>query len=116
LRGMEANGVEPSMPDNPAPYLTRWLLEIGPSVPAGMGEGVIGWQDMAAWERLTGVELSPWEARTLRRMSQAFVNQRSDARKANCPEPFAEPEAVAKRIDQQFAAMFKAFAKAKPEA
>ncbi|MBO9724309.1 MAG: hypothetical protein J7530_08040 [Novosphingobium sp.] len=103
---MKAQDREPVLPFNPAPHITDWLFEIGPMT----GEGAIGWQDMDAWSRLTGIELDPWEARTLRRLSRSFVNQRWDARKDNCPEPRVQADeiAVRKKVEGQFAAMVAA--------
>ncbi|EQB09708.1 hypothetical protein L284_19080 [Novosphingobium lindaniclasticum LE124] len=62
---------------------------------------------MAEWSRLMGVDLSPWEARTLRRLSRAFVNQRDDARKPTCIEPMVQvdQELARSRVEAQFAAM-----------
>lgn len=77
------------LPYNPAPHITDWLLEIGPTVSGAMGEGPISWQDMAAWQQLTGIELLPFEARTVRHLSHTFLAQRHDARKPDCPPPYA---------------------------
>ncbi len=106
LEQIRAEGREPVLPENPAPHLTDWLLEIGPVV----GEHAIGWQDMAAWSRITGVELSPWEARTIRKLSKSFIDQRYMARKASCREPLAvvNEKQARKRVDDQFAAMMRA--------
>lgn len=99
------------LPPNPAPYLTDWWQEIGPVSGGGMGEAPIGWQDIAAWERLTGIELEPWEARVIRRMSGAWLNERESARKPGCPPPYSEThEAVRDQVSDQFGAMFKAIA------
>ncbi|EJL21892.1 hypothetical protein [Novosphingobium sp. AP12] len=109
---MKAQGLEPVLPLNPLPYLSDWLFEIGPSAPAGMGDAAIDFRHMAAWTRIMGVDLTPWEARTLRRLSRAYVNQREDARKPACIEPRLKADQVAaqKRVDDQFTAMVKAFA------
>ena len=32
---------------------------------AGMGPASIGWQDLAAWQQVAGVQLTPWEIDTL---------------------------------------------------
>jgi len=97
------------MPDNPAPHVVEWWMEIGPTAP----DGAICWQEMAAWERLTGVELAPWEARAIRRMSSAFLAQRHEARKPNCPPPYTTDVAqdVRDNVTAQFAAMMAAFRK-----
>jgi hypothetical protein len=107
LETLRAERRDPVLPSNPAPYLTDWFLEIGPTA----GDAAIGWQDLAAWERLMGVELTPWEARTIRRLSKTFLNQKFDARKPGCPEPRLQADDVAtrKRVDAQFAAMVAAF-------
>ena len=47
-------------------HLIGWWLEIGPTVMAGMGEGPIGWQEIAAWQRLplpVANLLGPWISR-----------------------------------------------------
>lgn len=101
-------------PPNPAPYLTDWFLEIGPTAPGGMGDAPISWQDMAAWSQVTGIELDPWEGRTLRRLSIAHINQKYAAKKPGCIEPRleadrAKAEEVSRdRVSSQFAAMVKA--------
>lgn len=104
---MRAEGRDPVFPPNPVPFVTDWLLEIGPTKADGMSESSIDWQDMAAWSRLTSIDLTPWEARTLRRMSKAFVRQRKEARKATCIEPRLQADQVSarKRVDDQFMAM-----------
>lgn len=81
---MEARGEQPLLPANPAPYVTDWLFEIGPGM-----DGPIGWQEMTAWERLTGIELNPWEARTIRWLSQEYLSERQQARKADSPAPYS---------------------------
>ena len=109
---MRREGTSLNLPDNPAPYLVEWLMEIGPTVPTGAGEGPIGYRDMLAWSQITGIELEPWEARLLRSLSAAFVGERYRARKPGCPSPMDDdPEVVQARVDQQFANMFKSFAK-----
>lgn len=83
-----ARGEMPSFPHIDAPHVADWWLEIGPTVPGGMGECPLGWQDLAAWQAITGIELAAWEARAIRSMSREFVNFRDEARKADCPPPY----------------------------
>ncbi|WP_395391554.1 hypothetical protein WBP07_12880 [Novosphingobium sp. BL-8A] len=106
---MRGQGREPVLPFNPAPYLTDWLLEIGPAAPGG--ESAFGFHEMVAWSHLIGVHLSPWEARTLRRLSRAFVNQAAEARDPACMEPRlkADQDSARKRVDEQFAGLIAAF-------
>lgn len=100
----ETNGEIIRLPENPAPYLTDWLFEIGP---AG-NDGALSWQEMAAWERLTGIELDPWEATTLRRLSIQYLNMKHEAKEPGCPPPWGDDEQ--RQVDTSFAAMMKALA------
>jgi hypothetical protein len=43
---------------------------------------------LRAWQDNIGIDLDAWECRTLLRMSDAFLNFRSEARKPNCPAPY----------------------------
>jgi broad specificity phosphatase PhoE len=109
---MQKDGRTPEFPPIPTRYLVDWFFEIGPSSPGGMAGATLTWSEMEAWQRLTGISLEAWEARTIREMSRAFLKQQHDSRKANCPAPWSEsPEVVNDRVTAQFAAMFKAMAK-----
>jgi len=104
---MKSEGVEPVLPPNDLPHITDWLFAIGPTAQ----DGPIGWQDILAWSSISGVDLTPWEATTVRRLSKALVNQRHDAKKPTCPEPRLQGDEVAIRdkVGSQFAAMIAAF-------
>lgn len=112
---MRDEGITPAMPDNPAPYLTTWLFEIGPSVVSGMGEVPLDWQHLRAWQDMIGVSLLPWEARIIRQLSGDFVGQRQKARKADCPAPYtgdaeqvrANRAIVSEKVSSLFAGLVK---------
>lgn len=111
---MEAQEKPVLYPDNPAPHITDWLMDIGPTVPAGMGEAPISWEALDAWTRRTGIELDVWEARTIRRLSSAFIAQRYDAKKPACPAPYngvEQPAEVRDMVSEQFKALIGAFGK-----
>lgn len=112
---MQVAGIVPTMPDNPLPYIVTWLLEVGPTVPAGMGSGPIGWRDIEAWSALTGTGIQPWEARLLRRLSGDFLSQSHKAEKPDCPAPWVDDvptisnrEAVSRKIGSELKAMMMA--------
>lgn len=67
---------------------------------------------MTAWQEITGIELFPWEAKTLRKLSVAWVNERHRATQLNALAPYSlEPETqVDERVATQFKAMFAKFA------
>jgi hypothetical protein len=107
LEVMKKQGIEPAMPpvspvlfDNPAmpfgrPVLVEWLLEIGPTEPAGMGMATIGWATIGAWEKATGIDLNPWQSKLLRRLSGDWYWQSEQARKWDCPAPYQTRETIA---------------------
>lgn len=84
------------LPHNPMPYLVSWWLEIGPM----HNEGPIDWQEMQAWQHATGIELSPWEALMIRRLSIEYLNMKHEARKPDCPPPHIEQSTIAARRDR----------------
>lgn len=102
---MREQGQAILLPHNPAEYLTEWLLDIGPAV----GDRSLGYVDLAAWQAISGIELEPWEARTLRRLSGEWLGQSAKARQAACPPPFnGDREAARDKVTSQFAAMMAA--------
>lgn len=102
----EAGDGPPPFPPNPAPYLTAWLFQIGPT----SGEGPLTWQELAAWERLSGVELLPFEAQILRLLSVHYTNEKYLARKPDRPMPYnLERDEIAARresVEGKITAMF----------
>lgn len=108
----KAEGLAIELPENPAPYLVDWLMEIGPMASGGMGHAPLGWTAIKDWQELVGVELNPWEARTIRLLSRDFVDQMNKSREATCPAPFvtnpkSNDDAVTEQFRQMFAAMKK---------
>ena len=99
-------GSAPPMPDNPLPHVASWLLEAGPD----KGDGPLDWLDIKAWQELSGLELLPFEAALIRRMSIIYSNQKFRAAKPDCPMPFnldrdrveARRDAVAAKIAALF--------------
>lgn len=86
---MEKDGIdEPPMPECDAYYLAAYLFEIGPTAPAGTGEGAISHVDLAAWMGNTGIGLNAWEARTLRRLSMDYLSESHQATKRGHPAPW----------------------------
>lgn len=110
IEQMEKRGMEAAWPPLPVDYMIDWLFDIGPSMAGSMGEGPIGWTEIDAWQRVTGVELDVWEARTLRRLSRAYVAQRHASEDQKCPEPrldasealAAKRQDVAERLEAAF--------------
>ena len=56
---------------------------------AGMGEGPITQSEIAAWQGNVGIELTSWEARTLRSLSTVYLIECQKAKSPTCPSPLA---------------------------
>lgn len=55
-------------------YMIHRLYEVGPTGSNGMGAVPVTWTEIDAWCRRGGVDLSPSEARLLRRLSVEYVS------------------------------------------
>jgi hypothetical protein len=82
-------GIEPALPDNPHPPLVDYLMEAGPTVSGSMGEAALDWRDIAAWKELACVDLPPWQAKLLRRLSTEYLAERQAAVAPERPPPWA---------------------------
>ena len=93
---------EPDMPPvEGAEYLLEYLWEVGPAAAAGMGEGPVTHEELLAWQSNTGIELSTWEARTLRRLSCDYVSESRAAEKLDAKAPWRAADAKPEISDTQ---------------
>ena len=76
------------MPPVSASYLISCLWEIGPFLTSGMGSGPITNTEFLAWAELIGIEMHPWEARFIIRLSQDYLMESRRAEKQDCPSPW----------------------------
>jgi hypothetical protein len=76
------------MPPNPMPHVIGRLIEIGLVGSTGMGSAPLTWLEIDAWQRLSGVQLGPWEARLIRALSTAYIAEGRKAESENCPPPW----------------------------
>lgn len=100
---MKADGITPPMPPNPLPQITGWLIEIGLSEAAGMGVVPLTWREIEAWTAQTGVELTPWQSRLIRRLSADYIGESRRAELETCPAPWRAPvtqQQVATEVDR----------------
>ena len=72
-----------------------------------MVDAALGYRDLAAWQSVTGLELMPWEAAALRKMSQSYLAERLAATDAARPAPFSITRVEAREaVDDRIRAMF----------
>ena len=91
-------------------YLIEYLLEIGPALSTGHGVAPISYQDIQAFQNVSGLTLSPWEAETLRMLSREYVNEYHAARDPARVPPVQKLGTIEQRRAAVVASM-KAFAK-----
>lgn len=73
------------MPDaGDGSYLLAHFWSVGPT----QGDSVITSGELRDYQSNMGIELSPWECKTLRRLSVDYLNESHRATKADCPPPF----------------------------
>jgi len=93
---------EPDMPPvEGAGYLLEYLWEIGPAVSTGIGAGPVSHEELLAWQSNTGIELSAWEARTLRRLSCDYLSESHAAEKRDAKAPWRPADAKPEISDTQ---------------
>ena len=85
---MKRDGADLRMPPNPAPHLVDRLIEIGLTESNGMGTTPLSWREIEAWQANTGVDLSAFEAKVIRRLSVEYVAESRRAESENCPAPW----------------------------
>lgn len=78
----------PHVVDEAPMYLVDTLLEAGPASGGGLGPQPLTWTDLNAWQRATGIELAPWEARLVRRLSAEYLDEHQRAREPTATPPW----------------------------
>lgn len=94
-------------------YLIEYLMELGPAVSSGFGLAITSWQEIQAWEHMTGHQLTNWEATTLRTLSSRYVAQYSKSSDPMCPPPYANHEPSPELVDQKVRSIFASLKKRK---
>jgi hypothetical protein len=89
-------------------YLLEYLSEIGEARHSGTMLSPVDWQEIKAWQDATGVELSAWDAKVIRRLSSVYVAQYFDAGDPNCPPPWMPSQPSGERITKRLNSMISA--------
>lgn len=91
LEALKAQKIAPPLPPNPVPHVTDRLMEMGLTQAAGMAAVPLSWQEIDAWCRRTAIDLTPWEARLIRRLSAEYLAESQRAEAETCPPPWRAP-------------------------
>lgn len=63
-------------------HVWQWFWELsGGRGHNGFGPLPLSWADMAAWSRICGIELQPWQAAIFRAMDAAWLNEAAKQKK-----------------------------------
>ena len=97
-------GEQPNMPSVDLPYLIGYLFDVGPTMAGAMGDAPLSYGELQSWQHLSGVDLTPWEVRLMRKLSTDYLVQLQKSEKPECPPPFGgwDRDAVARKIDEIF--------------
>ena len=77
------------MPELDSYFLAGCLLQAGPVETNGMGVVEISPQRLESWMRITGQDLTPWQAETVLAMSRGYAAIYGDEK---APAPYASEQ------------------------
>lgn len=112
LRAMLDAGLPVEMPPlgQAARQIVEHLLECGPVLHGAMGAVPLTYGEIAAYQQAAGVDMTPWEARMLRRASMTYVSASREAESPDAAPPWvdntdARRERIARGIRSVFGNM-----------
>lgn len=76
----------PAVPTVRARHLLEYLFEVGPLV----NGKAVSFEELKAWQDLTGATLQPWEMLALRRLSSDYMSELYAGRDPKRKSPWAE--------------------------
>ncbi|WP_396190714.1 hypothetical protein [Flavobacterium sp.] len=98
-----------------AQYLASYWFELGLIGSGAMGPVAISATELLAWQQGSGNDLTPWEFKTLREMSRAYIASMTAAETPECPPPYGKQTEAFDRslVSKKISNAFKAFIQAK---
>jgi hypothetical protein len=105
MERLQADGREIHLPEISAAHLLSYLLEMGPTVPSGAGSAPVSHTEIGHWQDNTGIELTAWEARTLRVLSKAYLSECLAAEDPSRPAPYLPTHNVVRAANDMRAAI-----------
>jgi hypothetical protein len=82
----EKDGLEIVFPEVTAYHIIEYLFEIGISI----GEHAITFNEIESWQRLSGIELQPFEARFIKKLSEAYLSAAREAADKDAESPWED--------------------------
>ena len=78
------------MPPCSALHMVHWLFEFGPVSSGPMGETPVSFADIDVWAACEAMDLTAWQARTLRKMSRDYIQECHRAKDRKCFPPWED--------------------------
>ena len=113
---IQKNGGRPLLPDvGDAEYVITYWQDLGMVEMGAMGPIPLSAREILSWQECTGVELSAWEYRAIKQMSQSYLMQAKESEKPECEPPYGDPvnEFDSTIVSKKVSNAFKAFIQAK---
>lgn len=79
--------------------LLAWLFDAGPTLPGFSGPAPLTAAELQAWQAGQGLRLTPWQERTLRHLSRAYVAELFTAAAPDAPAPWQSDTFDGARMD-----------------
>lgn len=71
-------------------YLIGVFFDVGPALPSGFGPVPLTHLELRCYQDNIGIQLSPWEVRTLRHLSIEYIAEMRRAEEPNCEPPYVD--------------------------
>ena len=114
LETLLENGGSPLLPDvGEAFYLVEYWHNAGCVGQGFAGPVALTWQEIVAWQKACGLQLIPFETKTIRSMSEAYAGQWHLSQALECPPPYGgiadliDRETVKSKVGRLFKAQVK---------
>jgi len=95
----------------PLSHIVTWFIELGEVAQGPGGFAVLSWQEIDAWSKLTGLDISPREGLALRHLSTAYINEYYRSNNRDCAMPNIEEPDRRERVNGRLKRAFEAMRK-----
>jgi hypothetical protein len=89
-----------------AVYFTSLLFEIGEARLSGERIASLSWEELRAWMDVTGSDISPGTAESLRHLSTCYVSQYYESIDPGCTSPHIETPPNREQVEGKMKSLF----------
>jgi hypothetical protein len=84
-----------------AEHLVEYMLDIS------ISDHGIDWNSINSWSECVGIDLTPWESTTIRKLASAYVIQYNKSKKLTCPPPYINRNSGRLAVSEKAAKVFR---------